>query len=166
MCRTGTPAQVTNTPTLQRNQQNADHLQERDEISVFINLITRLHLENVQVTQLVGLAAVLPTLLIWFYPPDFSFIFGSFYCLLIFSWKSNRFVNKVKTYVFFVQIAWHPCVTRLVWSDLRRPGTGPVLWLQRREERLPTNFYLLQMIRGHRHKYYKILSRYWPWSQS
>ena len=46
------------------NQQNADHLQERDEISVFINLITRLHLENVQVTQLVGLAAVLPTLLI------------------------------------------------------------------------------------------------------
>ncbi len=64
MCRTGTPAQVTNTPALQRNQQNADHLQERDEISVFINLITRLHLENVQVTQLVGLAAVLPTLLI------------------------------------------------------------------------------------------------------
>ena len=64
MCRTGTPAQVTNTPTLQRNQQNADHLQEGDEISVFINLITRLHLENVQVTQLVGLAAVLPTLLI------------------------------------------------------------------------------------------------------
>ena len=58
------PAQVTNRPTLQRNQQNADHLQERDEISVFINLITRLHLENVQVTQLVGLAAVLPTLLI------------------------------------------------------------------------------------------------------
>ena len=64
MCRTGTPAQVTYTAALQRNQQNADHLQERDEISVFINLITRLHLENVQVTQLVGLAAVLPTLLI------------------------------------------------------------------------------------------------------
>ena len=29
---------------------------------MFINLITRLHLENVQVTQLVGLPAVLPTL--------------------------------------------------------------------------------------------------------
>ena len=40
-------------------KQNADYLQDGDEILVFINLITRLHLENVQVTQLVGLVAVL-----------------------------------------------------------------------------------------------------------
>ena len=72
---------------------------------MFINLITRLHLENVQVTQLVGLAAVLPTLTNLIYPPDFSFIFESFNCLFISSWKSNRIVNKFKTYVFFVQIA-------------------------------------------------------------